>query len=80
MSGGARLLGWAMVLLWLTWGLALEGWLAARPAIALWVPNLGLLFFLAIGARLGRKPGQEHSLRLFAPNRAGVHLAVAVFL
>lgn len=55
MSGGARLLGWAMVLLWLTWGLALEGWLAARPAIALWVPNLGLLFFLAIGARLGRK-------------------------
>lgn len=50
-----RLLGWVMVLVWLSWAEALEGWLAARPALSAWVPDLGLLVFLAIGARLGRK-------------------------
>lgn len=55
MSSGSRLLGWVMVLVWLAWGEAVEGWLATRPSIAAWVPDLGLIVFLAIGGRLGAK-------------------------
>lgn len=55
MTGGARILGWVMVLVWLAWGEAFEGWLATRGAIAAWVPDFGLLVFLALGGRLGRK-------------------------
>ena len=44
-----------MVLVWATWLEALGGWLAARAALAPWAPDLGLLLFLAIAARLGKK-------------------------
>ncbi|MBC8451377.1 MAG: hypothetical protein H8D72_01575 [Planctomycetes bacterium] len=44
-----------MVLVFATWFEAVGGWLATRDALAPWAPDLGLLFFLAIAARLGQK-------------------------
>jgi len=52
---GGRSIGWLMVLVWATWLEALSGWMGARPALAAWAPDLGLLLFLAIAARLGAK-------------------------
>ena len=52
---GGRTVGWLMVLVWATWLEALSGWLGARPGWGPWAPDLGLLLFLAIAARLGAK-------------------------
>lgn len=52
---GGRTIGWLMVLVWATWLEAFSGWLGSRPALAPWAPDLGLLLFLAIAARLGAR-------------------------
>jgi len=51
----ARTLGWLMVLFFVTWFESFGGWLATRASLTAWVPDLGLLFFLAIAAPLGRR-------------------------
>lgn len=55
MSPRVRQLGWLLLLCWLTWLQAARGWLGARVLPPEWVPDLGLLLFLAVAARLDQR-------------------------
>jgi hypothetical protein len=44
-----------MLLFWSAWAQSLGGFLADGPLSPRWTPDLGLLLFLAVSARLGRK-------------------------
>jgi hypothetical protein len=48
-------LSWGLLLFWSAWAHALTGFLASGLMSPRWVPDLGLLLFLAVAARLGRK-------------------------
>jgi hypothetical protein len=54
-SRAGRWIGWVMLLVWATWCQGSVAWLSARPSLAAWTPDLGVLLFLAVAARLGRK-------------------------
>ena len=48
-------LSWGLLLFWSAWAHALTGFLADGLLSPRWAPDLGLLLFLAVAARLGRK-------------------------
>jgi hypothetical protein len=52
------LLAWLLVFLYALWIFALQGLLAGPRALGAWTPDLGLVFLLALGARIapGRAP------------------------
>jgi uncharacterized membrane protein len=52
---GIREIAWFMLLFWSALAQALTGTLKTGMLSARWAPDLGLLLFLAVAARLGRK-------------------------
>ena len=48
-------LSWVMLLFWSAWAQALTGFFASGLMSPRWAPDLGLLLFLAVAARLGRR-------------------------
>ena len=72
MSGRRRLLGWVLLVCWLVWLQATRGWLGARVLPTAWAPDLGLLLFLAVAARLDAR-----LLHRQGPGYVGLVLAAA---
>jgi hypothetical protein len=51
----SRLLGWLLLVAWLSWGFALQARLAAASAAGPFVPEIGLVLSLAVLARLDER-------------------------
>ena len=75
----ARVLGWLLLAVWLTWFFAIQARLGAGSPAAAWIPDLGLVLAISVLAHLEEREGPILALVL-ALSRSALSAEPAVVL